>query len=70
MNGSQYILLVVQLQPELSIPHAATPTVYLHNILFDNNIANVNGTLYDNDNIIVSFANITQTITMAAGRSR
>ena len=57
----------MQLQPELSIPHTAKPTVYLHNLLFDNNIANVNGALYDNDQIIVSFDGVTQTILVPAG---
>ena len=45
----------IPLSPALEIPHTAEATVYLHNLLFDNAIANVSKNLYDNADIQIEY---------------
>ena len=47
----------INLTPALRIPHEAdkTCTVYLHNLMFNNNLANVDAALYKNDQVALDF---------------
>ena len=54
IDESRYRL---NLTPALRIPHEAdkTCTVYLHNLMFNNNLANVDAALYKNDKVALVF---------------
>jgi len=54
IDESRYRL---NLTPALRIPHEAdkTCTVYLHNLMFNNNLANVDEALYKNDKVALNF---------------
>jgi hypothetical protein len=53
-GNSNYELV---LSPGLEIPHAAKDcTVYLHNLLFNNCLANVSGPLYQNNQVALTLS--------------
>jgi hypothetical protein len=53
-GNSNYELV---LSPGLEIPHAAKDcTVYLHNLLFNNCLANVSGPLYQNNQVVLTLS--------------
>jgi hypothetical protein len=64
-GNSNYELV---LSPGLEIPHAAKDcTVYLHNLLFNNCLANVSGPLYQNNQVALTLGG--QTLNVDLGPS-
>jgi hypothetical protein len=64
-GNSNYELV---LSPGLEIPHAAKDcTVYLHNLLFNNCLANVSGPLYQNNQVTLTLGG--QTLNIDLGPS-
>ena len=59
-DSSRYSL---PLAPDLQIPATAEATVYLHNLLFNNQLANVDGDLYANNQLNLTFGGIIGGIT-------
>ena len=59
-GSSRYSL---PLAPDLQIPATAEATVYLHNLLFNNQLANVDGDLYANNQLNLTFGGIIGGIT-------
>ena len=63
-GSSRYIL---PLAPDLQIPATAEATVYLHNLLFNNQLANVDGDLYANNQLNLTFGGTSVPSTLSPG---
>ena len=63
-DSSRYSL---PLSPDLQIPATAEATVYLHNLLFNNQLANVDGDLYANNQLNLTFGSTSIPLTLSPG---
>ena len=63
-GSSRYSL---PLAPDLQIPATAEATVYLHNLLFNNQLANVDGDLYANNQLNLTFGGTSVPLTLSPG---